>query len=94
MMLHKVGLPTFYGQAFLPDVCELGPAMLPYTERYFAELLRTGTIREVTPSDVWYESRTDFSLADWHCSRHTPRRRFPAFAGQPGILWGNSRRLH
>ena len=36
MMLHKVGLPTFYGQAFLPDVCELGPAMLPYTERYFA----------------------------------------------------------
>ena len=59
--LHKVGLPTFYGQAFLPDVCELGPAMLPYTERYFAELLRTGTIREVTPSDVWYESRTDFS---------------------------------
>lgn len=61
MMLHKVGLPTFYGQAFLPDVCELGPAMLPYTERYFAELLRTGTIREVTPSDVWYESRTDFS---------------------------------
>ena len=61
MMLHKVGLPTFYGQAFLPDVCEFGPAMLPYTERYFAELLRTGTIREVTPSDVWYESRTDFS---------------------------------
>ena len=61
MMLHKVGLPTFYGQAFLPDVCELGPAMLPYTESYFAELLRTGTIREVTPSDVWYESRTDFS---------------------------------
>ena len=60
-MLRKVGLPTFYGQAFLPDVCELGPAMLPYTERYFAELLRTGTIREVTPSDVWYESRTDFS---------------------------------
>ena len=61
MMLHKVGLPTFYGQAFLPDVCELGPAMLPYTERYFAELLRTGTIREVAPSDVWYKSRTDFS---------------------------------
>ena len=60
-MLRKVGLPTFYGQAFLPDVCELSPAMMPYTERYFTELLRTGTIREVTPSDVWYESRTDFS---------------------------------
>ena len=63
MMLHKVGVPTFYGQAFLPDVCELSPTMLPYTERYFTELLRTGTIREVTPSDVWYESRTDFSHA-------------------------------
>lgn len=61
MMLHKVGLPTFYGQAFLPDVCELSPTMMPYTEHYFTELLRTGTIREVTPSDVWYESRTDFS---------------------------------
>ena len=61
MMLHKVGLSTFYGQAFLPDVCELSPAMMPYTEHYFTELLRTGTIREVTPSDVWYESRTDFS---------------------------------
>lgn len=63
MMLHKVGLPTFYGQAFLPDICELSPAMLPYTEHYFAELLRTGTIQEVTPSDIWYESRTDFSPA-------------------------------
>ena len=61
MMLHKVGLRTFYGQAFLPDVCELGPTMLPYTEHYFAELLRTGTIQEVMPSDIWYESRADFS---------------------------------
>lgn len=29
LMLHKVGLSTFYGQAFLPDICELGPEMLP-----------------------------------------------------------------
>ena len=94
MMLHKVGLPTFYGQAFLPDVCELSPAMMPYTEHYFTELLRTGTIREVTPSDVWYESRTDFSPSQIGIAPVTPRRRFPTFAGQPGILWGNSRRLH
>ena len=60
-MLHKVGLPTFYGQAFLPDVCELAPAMLPYTKRYFEEFLKTGTIREVRPSELWYNSRTDFS---------------------------------
>lgn len=60
-MLHKVGLPTFYGQAFLSDVCELSRDMLPYTRHYFEELLRTGTIREITPSPLWYESRTDFS---------------------------------
>ena len=59
-MLHKLGLPTFYGQAFLPDVCELGPEMLPYTQQYFETFLKTGTIREVRPSSVWYESRTDF----------------------------------
>ena len=62
-MLHKAGLPTFYGQAFLPDVCELEPEMLSYTKQYFEEWLRTGTIREIHPSDVWYESRTDFSPA-------------------------------
>lgn len=62
-MLHKVGLPTFYGQAFLSDVCEMDKEMLPYTRRYFEELLRTGTIRQVKPSEVWYEGRTDYSPA-------------------------------
>lgn len=62
-MLHKVGLPTFYGQSFLSDVCEMDTEMLPYTRRYFEELLRTGTIRRVKPSEVWYEGRTDYSPA-------------------------------
>ena len=61
LMLHKVGLRTFYGQAFLPDLCELSPEMLPYTRQYFEELISTGTIREITPSDVWYESRSSFA---------------------------------
>lgn len=61
LMLHKVGLHTFYGQAFLPDVCELDKYMLPYTEHYFKELIRTGTIQEISPSDVWYDGRTDFA---------------------------------
>lgn len=34
--------------------------MLPYTEHYVEELIRTGTIRVVSPSDVWYDGRTDF----------------------------------
>lgn len=60
-MLHKVGLNTFYGQSFLADICELGKEMLPYSKHYFEELIKTGTIREVRPSDTWYEERTDFS---------------------------------
>ena len=61
LMLHKAGLRTFYGQAFLPDICELGPEMHPYTRKYFEELITTGGIREITPSDVWYREREDFS---------------------------------
>lgn len=50
LMLHKVGMKSFYGQAFLPDVCERSPEMLPYTRTYFEELIQTGTIRQFTPS--------------------------------------------
>lgn len=60
-MLHKLGLPTFYGQSFLADVCELESSMLPYSAGYFEELLKTGTIRKIVPSDVWFEERKDFS---------------------------------
>ena len=60
-MLHKVGLQSFYGQAFLCDLCELGPDMLPYTKQYFEEFITTGTIREVRPSDVWYGERQVFA---------------------------------
>lgn len=60
LMLARLGMPTFYGQAFLPDICELDTEMLPYTHHYFEELIHTGSIREVTPSDRWYSSRNDF----------------------------------
>jgi len=60
-MLNKVGIKTFYGQAFLPDVCELADEMLPYTKHYFEELIHTGTIKEIRPSDMWYQEREDFS---------------------------------
>lgn len=62
LMLHKVGMKTFYGQSFLADICELGNDMLPYTKTYFEELIHTGTIREVRPSDTWYEERTGFGI--------------------------------
>lgn len=59
-MLHKLGVRTFYGQSFLADVCELGPEMLPYSRQYFDELIQTGSIRRVRPSEVWYEERASF----------------------------------
>ena len=61
-MFHKVGMKTFYGQSFLSDLCELDKEMLPYSRGYFEELIRFGTIREVRPSSVWYEERTDFGV--------------------------------
>ena len=60
-MLNKVGIKTFYGQAFLPDVCELSNEMLPYSKRFFEELINNGRIKEIYPSDVWYNEREDFS---------------------------------
>ena len=59
-MLHKLGIKTFYGQSFLSDICELEEDMLPYTRNYFEELIITGKIREIRPSDFWYEERTEF----------------------------------
>ena len=61
-MLHKVGLNTFYGQSFLADICEIGPDMLPYSKSYFKELIEPGSIKEIRPSDVWYEERQDFGV--------------------------------
>lgn len=63
LMLYKAGLNTFYGQAFLPDVCEFEPNMLPYSAQFFEELIHTGRISEIRPSDVWYEERKDWSPA-------------------------------
>lgn len=61
LMLNKVGIKTFYGQAFLPDICELSNEMLPYSKHFFEELINTGKIKEIYPSDVWYTEREDFS---------------------------------
>lgn len=87
-MLHKVGLRSYYGQAFLPDVCVLDREMLPYTRRYFEELLATGTIREVTPSPVWYESRSDYGADRIGTAVPShPNRGFELLQG-PGVFSG------
>lgn len=61
LMLHKLGLNTFYGQSFLADICELDAQMLSYSRYYFEELISTGIISEIKPSDCWFEERKDFS---------------------------------
>lgn len=70
-MLHKLGVKTFYGQTFLPDICELEKEMLPYSRQYFEELIHTGTIKEIKPSDVWYEERTAFDESQIGIPRNT-----------------------
>ena len=83
-MLHKVGMKTFYGQSFLADVCELDKDMLPYTKKYFEELISTGTIKEVRPSEIWYEERTDFGID----RVGTPLKYHPDYGFE--LLQGNS----
>ena len=60
-MLNKVGIKTFYGQAFLPDICELSNEMLSYSKHFFEELITYRKIKKIFPSDVWYNEREDFS---------------------------------
>ena len=74
-MLHKIGVNTFYGQSFIADVCELEDEMLPYSKKYFEELLTTGTIKEIRPSDVWYGERTVFDETQIGIKRMPHRNR-------------------
>lgn len=62
-MFNKVGMKTFYGQAFLPDICELDQQMLPYTQSYFEQLIQTGHISKIMPSPLWYESRQSYDAS-------------------------------
>ncbi|MBO4386188.1 MAG: LD-carboxypeptidase [Treponema sp.] len=62
-MFNKVGFKTFYGQAFITDLCELEDEMLPYSKQYFEELVHTKAIKRIMPSDVWYSERTSFDAS-------------------------------
>ena len=62
-MFHRIGLQTFYGQAFMCDLAELSGDMLPYSKAQFESCFAPYHSRKITPSDLWYEERTDFSEA-------------------------------
>ncbi len=94
-MLRKVGLPTFYGQAFLPDVCELSRTMLPYTRQYFEELLTTGRIRCIRPSDTVYESRKNFGESQLGTPLAAKKLGgFRLLQGKRAVFRRDPRRLH
>lgn len=83
-MMHKVGIRSFYGQSFLADICELSPEMHPYTRKYFEELITTKHIREVTPSNIWYEGRKTFDPDQVGIPLNThPDRGFELLQGSP-----------
>lgn len=63
LMFHRLGLQTFYGQAFMCDLAELSGDMLPYSKAWFESCFTSYHGRKITPSDIWYSERTDFSSA-------------------------------
>ncbi len=63
LMLYRLGLQTFYGPCFLCDLGEIAETMLPYTEAAFLRYFEDYRNWKITPSEVWYEERTDFSRA-------------------------------
>lgn len=63
LMFYKLGIETFYGPCFVCDLAELGNEMLPYTKEHFLRYFENHTENRIEPSNVWYEDRTDFSMA-------------------------------
>lgn len=63
LIFYKLGLTTYYGMAYIPDLGEISETMLPYTEHYFNYYFENSLNYEViNPSDTWYDERLDFSV--------------------------------
>lgn len=84
-MFHRLGLQTFYGQSFICDICEQADEMLPYTKTQFESLFAPYSGRRITPSEVWYEERTDFSPAALGTDRvsHKEEHGYELLQGSP-----------
>ena len=61
LLFYKLGLTSYYGPAFLTDLAELGPEMLPYSLKNFQRFLGINTQAAIASSSVWYRERSDFS---------------------------------
>lgn len=63
MILNALGLQTFYGPCFICDLAELSDDMLPYTKAAFGNFFKPVSEWTISPSEYWYEERSDFSPA-------------------------------
>lgn len=89
LMFYKLGLQTYYGQAFLTDFAEFANEMLPYTKAWSSGLLNPLTKREIVSSSIWYEERQGFGLDQVGTERvaHKETHGFEVLRGS-GIIEG------
>lgn len=88
-LFYQLGLMTYYGPAFLTDLADIGPEMLPYTQKNFQRFLGRKPQQAITSSACWYEERRDFSLAAVGKKRmaHEERNGFQWLQGK-GVVEG------
>lgn len=84
LMLHRLGVPTFYGMSFLTCFADLGEQILPYSLASFQQILTDRPFR-YAPSDTWYEERTEFSRDQLGKNRiaHPETRGYELLQGNP-----------
>lgn len=89
LMFYKLGLQTYYGQAFLTDFAEFAEDMLPYTKEWSNQLLDPAEGKEVNSSPIWYEERRDFGIGQVGIDRvaHEETRGFDILRGT-GVIKG------
>lgn len=90
LLLHKIGLKTFYAPSLFADIAELGPEILPYTKEWLDLLFAdTKTSITVESSPFWYEARADFSEKQLGVERikHEEKHGFEFLYGN-GIIEG------
>ncbi len=83
LIFYKLGMTSYYGPNFLNDLAELDHEMLPYTTQTFKSFLKNPSITKISPSEVWYEERTDFSEEAINMSRtrHPEQHGYEALRG-------------
>ena len=83
LMFHRIGLQTFYGQAFISELAEMAEEMLPYSRESFLGCFHG--FHSIRPSELWYEERVDFSKAGVGTDRisHRETHGYELLCGNP-----------